>query len=194
MRWRSAVTLLALKLFLQGGQRREGRIRIGATLGARFAGRGTEVLTKGLRIAALTVATTMALGILFALTLFRVVGETWQAVLLAYAPGGLVEMSLVALSLEISVIYVTLHHVVRIILAVIVAAVSSSGGGGGGVGGGGGRYLRSEPYPERQKQLPQPQNQSPNPNSLCGGAPSAPPDGAAGADPAGSADPPRVAV
>ena len=34
-------------------------------------------------------------------------------------------MSLVALSLEISVIYVTLHHVVRIILAVIVSRLAA---------------------------------------------------------------------
>ena len=94
---------------------------IGATLGARFAGRGTEVLVKGLRIAAMTVAATLALGAGFAALLHGLVGETWQAVLLAYAPGGLVEMSLVALSLEISVIYVTAHHVLRILIAVFVA-------------------------------------------------------------------------
>ena len=43
------------------------------------------------------------------------------AVFLAYAPGGLAEMSLVALSLNMSVIYVTAHHVLRIVLAVSFA-------------------------------------------------------------------------
>jgi uncharacterized membrane protein AbrB (regulator of aidB expression) len=42
-------------------------------------------------------------------------------VFLAFAPGGLAEMALVALSLEISVIYVTVHHILRIILAVLLA-------------------------------------------------------------------------
>ncbi len=44
---------------------------------------------------------------------------------LAFAPGGLAEMSLVALSLQVSVIYVTTHHVLRIILAVALAQLSA---------------------------------------------------------------------
>ncbi|MDU8943314.1 AbrB family transcriptional regulator [Ovoidimarina sediminis] len=94
---------------------------IGASLGARFAGRGAGVLLSGLRIAAMTVAATLLLGAGFAASLHGIVGESWQAVLLAFAPGGLVEMSLVALSLEISVIYVTAHHVLRILVAVFTA-------------------------------------------------------------------------
>ncbi len=93
---------------------------IGATLGARFAGRGPGILAKGMRIAAMTVAATFAVGAVFALLLHGAVGESWVAAFLAYAPGGVAEMSLVALSLEISVIYVTGHHVLRIIIAVFL--------------------------------------------------------------------------
>jgi len=49
------------------------------------------------------------------------VGERVEAVVLAFAPGGVVEMSLVAISLEIGVLYVTAHHVARIVLAVLFA-------------------------------------------------------------------------
>jgi uncharacterized membrane protein AbrB (regulator of aidB expression) len=49
------------------------------------------------------------------------VDQNWTAVFLAFAPGGLAEMSLIALSLQISVIYVTAHHVLRIVLAVLAA-------------------------------------------------------------------------
>jgi uncharacterized membrane protein AbrB (regulator of aidB expression) len=49
------------------------------------------------------------------------VGEPLAAVFLAFAPGGLAEMGLIALSLQMSVIYVTAHHVARIVLAVTVA-------------------------------------------------------------------------
>ena len=94
---------------------------IGASLGARFAGRSPRILWTGLRVVAVAVASMLALGSLFAALLHRAVGERWEAVFLAFAPGGLVEMALIALSLEISMIYVTGHHVVRIVLAVTVA-------------------------------------------------------------------------
>jgi putative tricarboxylic transport membrane protein len=48
-------------------------------------------------------------------------GEPLSAAFLAFAPGGLAEMSLVALSLNMSVIYVTVHHVLRIVLAISFA-------------------------------------------------------------------------
>ncbi|MCC5968641.1 MAG: AbrB family transcriptional regulator [Pararhodobacter sp.] len=48
-------------------------------------------------------------------------GEPVPAVILAFAPGGITEMSLVALSLQLSAVYVTMHHLLRIVLAVIVA-------------------------------------------------------------------------
>ena len=57
----------------------------------------------------------------FAAALAPLVGEPVAAVFLAYAPGGLAEMSLIALSLQMSVVYVTIHHVARIVLSVLVA-------------------------------------------------------------------------
>ena len=61
------------------------------------------------------------LGVGFAVLLARWVEEPVAALFLAFAPGGLAEMSLVALSLNMSVIYVTAHHVLRIVLAVSFA-------------------------------------------------------------------------
>ena len=94
---------------------------IGATLGARFAGRSASVLTHGAVLALAVVGATLCLAAGIAAALHGLVGESWQAVFLAFAPGGLAEMSLVALSLEISVIYVTAHHILRIVLSVIFA-------------------------------------------------------------------------
>ncbi len=99
---------------------------IGTTLGARFAGRGPAVLLTGLRVTLVTVGATLVLAAIFAATLAGLVGETWQAVFLAFAPGGLTEMALIALSLELSVIYVTAHHVIRIILSVAFARLAAS--------------------------------------------------------------------
>jgi len=51
------------------------------------------------------------------------VNEPVAATFLAFAPGGLAEMGLIALSLDMSVIYVTAHHVLRIVLAVSAARI-----------------------------------------------------------------------
>ena len=71
----------------------------------------------------MNVAAMLTLTTIAATALHGVVGERWEAVFLAFAPGGLAEMALVALSLEISVVYVTVHHILRIILAVFVARI-----------------------------------------------------------------------
>ena len=94
---------------------------IGTSLGARFAGRSPRILVHGLQLAGINVAAMLVLSTLAAFALHGIVGERWEAVFLAFAPGGLAEMALVALSLEISVIYVTVHHILRIILAVLIA-------------------------------------------------------------------------
>ena len=94
---------------------------IGTSLGARFAGRSPRILVHGLQLAGINVAAMLVLSTIAATFLHGLVGERWEAVFLAFAPGGLAEMALVALSLEISVIYVTVHHILRIILAVLLA-------------------------------------------------------------------------
>lgn len=94
---------------------------IGTSLGARFAGRPPGILIDGTRLAVINVAAMLAVTTIAAMVLPGLVGERWEAVFLAFAPGGLAEMALVALSLEFSVVYVTIHHVLRIILAVMMA-------------------------------------------------------------------------
>ncbi|MEL6196975.1 MAG: AbrB family transcriptional regulator, partial [Pseudomonadota bacterium] len=47
-----------------------------------------------------------------------VTAENAKAIILAFAPGGVSEMSRVALSLQISVLFVTAHHVARILFIV----------------------------------------------------------------------------
>ncbi len=94
---------------------------VGTSLGARFAGLPRGTLPLALRMAALNAAAALALALVFAGALAPLVDEPPSAVFLAFAPGGLAEMSLVALSLQMSVVYVTAHHVVRIVLSVLLA-------------------------------------------------------------------------
>jgi membrane AbrB-like protein len=98
---------------------------VGTSLGARFTGLPRGTLGRALRLAALNAAASLALALAFAVVLGPLVAEPAAAVFLAFAPGGLAEMSLVALSLQMSVVYVTAHHVLRIVLSVLLAQVIS---------------------------------------------------------------------
>jgi uncharacterized membrane protein AbrB (regulator of aidB expression) len=51
-------------------------------------------------------------------------GLRGDQVLLAYAPGGLSEMSLVALATGAEVAFVALHHVVRIVMVILAAPLA----------------------------------------------------------------------
>ena len=98
---------------------------VGTSLGGRFAGMAPRAFVMAVRLSVLNVLVVLALAGLAAAVLHDAVGERWEAVFLAFAPGGLAEMSLVALSLEISVLYVTAHHVARIMLSVSFAKLFS---------------------------------------------------------------------
>ena len=97
---------------------------VGLTLGIRFAGLSRREIRLGIVLTGLSVGIALALAALFGVVLSGIVGESVEAVVLAFAPGGVVEMSLIAISLEISVLYVTAHHVARILLAVLFAKMT----------------------------------------------------------------------
>ena len=94
---------------------------IGVALGTRFVGMQVATVFKAMGLSVLNIALTMTIAIGAGLVLHQVVGEQIEAVVLAFAPGGLAEMSLVALSLQVSALYVTAHHILRIMLAVTFA-------------------------------------------------------------------------
>jgi len=99
------------------------QVVIGTSLGVRFAGMPRRRILQALRLALMNVVLTMGGAALIAWTLADRLAETAPAVFLAFAPGGLVEMGLIALSLNLSILYVTAHHLLRIFLAVMVARV-----------------------------------------------------------------------
>ncbi|RMF35884.1 MAG: AbrB family transcriptional regulator [Alphaproteobacteria bacterium] len=111
---------------------------IGLSLGVRFTGVTRGDLWRAFRVASFMVGLTLALAAALGALLGSLVGETAEAIVLAFAPGGLVEMSLVAFSLGISTVYVTAHHVVRIVLTVFFSRFTGdvvlrrfpAGGGG----------------------------------------------------------------
>lgn len=101
------------------------QVVVGSVLGARFAGLPKGALWTAARLALLNVGAALVLAFGFALAVGPLLGQPVAAVFLAFAPGGLTEMSLIALSLQMSVVYVTAHHVARIVLSVTLAKVMS---------------------------------------------------------------------
>ena len=97
------------------------QVVVGCGLGVRFAGTERGMLLRAMRLAVVVAVLSLGIAFGFALALAGWVGEPVAAVFLAFAPGGLAEMSLIALSLQMSVVYVTVHHVARIVVSVIVA-------------------------------------------------------------------------
>jgi uncharacterized protein len=97
------------------------QVVIGCYIGCRFAGADIRQIGRTLLIGALLTAVLLAITVLFAFVLGRLSGIGVIDLVLAYAPGGLAEMSLVALALDVNAAFVASHHVVRILLILLFA-------------------------------------------------------------------------
>ena len=92
---------------------------IGLGLATRFGGMTRRHLKQGIGFGIISVAVMLGIGAAVAETLAAMGDHSFQVLLMCYAPGGVVEMGLIALSLGVSPIMVTLHHIVRIGFTVI---------------------------------------------------------------------------
>lgn len=93
---------------------------VGVGLGAQFSGLSKSMLVRGLGVGVASVAAMMALSFAFALALAPIVPADIPAMFLAFAPGGVTEMSLIALSLQLSPVIVAVHHLVRIVCTIFL--------------------------------------------------------------------------
>ncbi len=94
---------------------------LGTTIGCSFAG---TALSEIRRIFAMSIGTTiilLAITLAFAAGLSRLSSFETTTLLLAYSPGGLAEMSLIALALHLEVAFVAAHHIARLFLVLIGA-------------------------------------------------------------------------
>jgi hypothetical protein len=97
------------------------QVVLGTAIGCRFAGTNVGTVVKAIVLALGALAILLVVAVGFALGLAWVTGLSFDALLLAYAPGGLAEMTLIALSQHIDPAFVGAHHVVRIALIVTAA-------------------------------------------------------------------------
>ncbi|MDA9009052.1 AbrB family transcriptional regulator [Alphaproteobacteria bacterium] len=98
------------------------QIVVGTAIGARFSGTKTSEVFRYVKFSA---GSTLVMAVIASLMAFLVlslgVGASYFNILLGLVPGGLAEMSLIALSLNLEVPFVSSHHIVRIFLVVMLA-------------------------------------------------------------------------
>lgn len=88
----------------------------GTVVGCRFVGVPLHIVVITVLHALGLVLIMLAVATGFALLLAPLLDTSFAAVVLAYAPGGVVEMGLVALALGLEVAFVATHHIARIVI------------------------------------------------------------------------------
>lgn len=113
------------------------QVVIGTAIGCRFAGTRLFFVLRVLISASGLTLILLGMTLLFALALHAMTGLPTPYLILAYAPGGLAEMSLVALALAFDAAFVATHHIVRIFLVVVLAPLAFRARNRGGAAPGG---------------------------------------------------------
>lgn len=105
------------------------QVAIGITVGCRFGGitfgRAGRAILHALVIALMMIALT----VLTALIVRSWIDLPMPALILGFAPGGLAEMSLIALALHVDAPFVACHHIARIIFVIVFAPVVARASG-----------------------------------------------------------------
>ncbi|QFT81998.1 Putative ammonia monooxygenase [Roseovarius sp. THAF27] len=97
------------------------QVLIGINVGSRFLGFTLRELTQ-VALSALTIVSVQLVLAIIAATTMATTGR-WDplALLLAYAPGGLAEMSLIAIGMGREVAFVACHHIMRVLTSLFLA-------------------------------------------------------------------------
>jgi len=112
----TSITDLAVPIWLLN----TAQLVIGVGLGGQISGLTGGELWRGFRAGVASVAAMLCLTLSFALVFVSVAPTSLSVLFLSFAPGGVPEMSLIALSLDTSPIWVALHHMIRIVVTVLL--------------------------------------------------------------------------
>lgn len=96
------------------------QIVMGSAVGARFSGVPFADIRRMAVAGTASAAILLGLTVAFAWVLHHLTGLSMQSLVLSFAPGGLAEMSLVALALDIDTAFVSTHHATRMISVVLI--------------------------------------------------------------------------
>jgi len=97
------------------------QIVIGTAIGCRFLGVHVSEVGRNLVMSVGGGLIGVGMAVLFTLVAAQIVDLPVQALLLSFSPGGVAEMSLVALALHVDTAMVAAHHLFRIFFVVLVA-------------------------------------------------------------------------
>ena len=98
------------------------QLMVGTGLATSFAGVRGHDLVRAFGLGGIYVVIILGLSFAVAVALSAVMTFDFDTLFLSFAPGGVTEMGLVALSLGISPVIVTVHHLFRIALTVWFAS------------------------------------------------------------------------
>ncbi|MDA1101064.1 MAG: AbrB family transcriptional regulator [Proteobacteria bacterium] len=99
------------------------QVIIGSAIGARFVGLNLREMARPIVLALCSALVMLAMAAAFATVIAPLLGLPMHALLLALSPGGLAEMSLIALALNVDTAFVATMHLVRILLIVTMAPI-----------------------------------------------------------------------
>ncbi len=97
------------------------QIVLGTVIGCRFAGTGLRDIGRDMLLGAGSSTLMLLVAVAFAEALARLNGIDARQAFLAYSPGGLTEMSLLALAMGQDIAYVSISHVARISVVIFGA-------------------------------------------------------------------------
>ncbi len=110
-------------IVIPGWMMAAAQVVVGVSLGARFHGVRAGLLMRAAGLSLMSVSTMLALGVGLAEAVHLATGLKLDTLIISYAPGGVTEMGLVAISLSADPALVALHHLYRITLTVVFLAL-----------------------------------------------------------------------
>ncbi len=96
---------------------------MGTVVGSRFVGTPAKEILRDMTLAAGSSSVMLAVALASALAVAAMTSTTLDQSFLAFSPGGLPEMSLLALAMDADVAYVATTHIVRITIVIALAPV-----------------------------------------------------------------------
>ena len=97
------------------------QVVVGTAVGCRFSGVRAALIVRTMIAAAGGTVVLILATLAFALAIGQATGLSREALVLAFAPGGLAEMSLIAVAIGADTAFVATHHIIRVFLIVVAA-------------------------------------------------------------------------
>jgi membrane AbrB-like protein len=99
----------------------------GAVIGSRFSGTKIELLLATIRPAMGSICAAIGISMAFAFICQRLLGLPFAEIWLAYAPGGVEAMTIMAFALNLDPSYVSTHHVLRLLALMLLSPIWTYG-------------------------------------------------------------------